>query len=162
MLMGPVRSSKDYNATIAFIEQVKRADYDLFMIGAVDVKNSVRIIGRYILDYLGGLAKRVNIWKAPAITISLIMEWRKQLYLGGKNNGSDAGIQGLTLHSIYLTEINLLNEDFINQAIKRTSSFKDAKIYGTMNPKGPKHYFRLQFLNVWEEKYHRQHPEKNG
>jgi PBSX family phage terminase large subunit len=160
MLMGPVRSSKDYNATIAFVEQVKRADYDLFMIGAVDVKNSVRIIGRYILDYLGGLAKRTNYMEAPAIQFPYNGMTKTIIFAGGRNNGSDAGIQGLTLHSIYLTEINLLNEDFINQAIKRTSSFRDAKIYGTMNPKGPKHYFRLQFLNIWEQ-YHKQHPEKN-
>lgn len=160
MIMGPVRSSKDYNATIAFVEQVKRADYDLFMIGAVDVKNSVRIIGRYIFDYLGGLAKRTNYMEAPAIQFPYNGMMKTIIFAGGKNNGSDAGIQGLTLHSIYLTEINLLNPDFISQAIKRTSSFKDAKIYGTMNPKGLKHFFRTQFLDIWES-YHKANPEKN-
>jgi len=159
MIMGAVRASKDYNSTIAFVETVKRADYDLFMVGAVDVKNAMRIIGRYILDYLGGLAKKTIYMEAPAITFPYNGYQKTIIFAGGKNIGSDAGIQGLTLHSIYLTEINLLNEDFVNQSIKRTSSFKDARIFGTFNPKGPKHPFRTNFLEIWI-KYQKDNPSK--
>ena len=95
----------------------------MFMIGAVDVKNALRIQGRYIMDYLGGIAKKTTYLEAPAITFPYNGMTKIIIFAGGKNNGSDAGIQGLTLHSVYFTEINLLNIDFINQAIKRTSSF---------------------------------------
>jgi len=159
LIAGAVRSSKDYNATIAFVEAVKYIDYDLFLVGAVDVKNSMRIIGRYILNYLGGAARKSLYMEAPAITFDYNGFKKTIIFAGGKNNGSDTGIQGLTLGAIYLTEINLLNEDFINQCIKRTSSFKNARIFGTYNPKGSRHWFKLNIFNVWD-KYQKEHPEK--
>jgi len=159
LLMGPIRASKDYNATIAFIETVKKADYDMFMIGAVDVKNAMRIIGRYILNYLGGLAKRTTYMEAPAISFPYNGMTKIIIFAGGKNQNSDMGIQGLTLHSIYLTEINMLDSEFVDQAIKRTSSFEDAKIFGTFNPRGTRHPFMIRHLNIWK-KYQDEHPDK--
>ena len=79
--------------------------------------------------------------EAPAIQFKYNGMIKTIIFAGGKNNGSDAGIQGLTLHSVYLTEINLLHIDFVNQAIKRTSSFADAKIFGSFNPKGTRETF---------------------
>jgi len=160
ILYGAVRSSKDYNMTIAFVETVKRANYDLFLIGGVDVKNSLRIQGRYILDYLGGLAKKTIYMEAPAIQFKYNGMVKTIIFAGGKNNGSDAGIQGLTLHSVYLTEINLLHVDFVNQAIKRTSSFADAKIFGSFNPKGTRDPFKRNILDIWQ-RYQDEHPEKH-
>jgi len=159
LIIGTIRSGKDYTATIAFVEAVKRADYDLFMVGAVDVKNAMRIIGRYILNYLGGLAKKCLYMEAPAIKFKYNGYEKIIIFAGGKNHGSDEGIVGLTLHSIYLTEINILNEEFVNQAIKRTSSFKDAKIFGTFNPKGKKHWFRVKFIDLWKS-YQDLNPDK--
>lgn len=158
LISGAVRSSKDYNATIAFVEAVKRIDYDLFLIGAVDVKNALRIIGRYILNYIP-TARKTMYMEAPAIVFEYNGFSKTIIFAGGKNNGSDIGIQGLTLGAIYLTEINLLNEDFINQAIKRTSSFKEARIFGTYNPKGTRHWFKLNIFNVWNN-YQLEHPDK--
>lgn len=159
LVAGAVRSSKDYNATIAFIEAVKSIDYDLFMVGAVDVKNAMRIIGRYILTYLGGLARKTMYMEAPAIQFSYNGFTKTIIFAGGKNNGSDIGIQGLTLGAVYFTEINLLNEDFINQAIKRTSSFANARIFGTYNPKGTRHWFKTNIFAIWDN-YQKEHPEK--
>lgn len=159
ILIGSVRSGKDYNATIAFIETVKAADFDLFLVGAVDVKNSFRIVGRYILDYLGPMARKTIYLEAPAIQFEYNGMLKTIIFAGGHNKGSDAGIQGITVHSVYFTEINLLNTDFISQAIKRTSSFKDAKIFGTMNPRGLKHWFRREYLDVWSE-YQKNNPDK--
>ena len=103
------------------------------MVGAVDVKNAMRIVGRYILDFLGGVAKQVRYNEAPAIRININGKVKYIIFLGGKNVGSDAAVRGLTLGSVYFTEINLLNMDFIDQAIKRTLTFKDKKrIYGNI------------------------------
>lgn len=159
ILSGAVRSSKDYNATIAFIEAVKYIDYDLFLVGAVDVKNAMRIIGRYILNYLGGLAKKTIYMEAPAIVFEYNGMIKTIIFAGGKNAGSDFSIQGLTIAAVYFTEINLLNEDFINQAIKRTSSFKNARIFGTYNPRGTRHWFKLRIFDIWD-KYQKNNPDK--
>jgi len=158
LISGAVRSSKDYNATIAFIEAVKYIDTDVFLIGAVDVKNALRIIGRYILNYVP-TARKTLYMEAPAIQFEYNGFVKTIIFAGGKNNGSDAGIQGLTIGAVYLTEINLLNIDFILQAVKRTSSFKNARIFGTYNPKGTRHEFKLQVFNIWEQ-YQLEHPDK--
>ncbi len=160
ILCGAVRSSKDYNTTIAFIEAVKSMNYDLFLIGAIDVKNAMRIVGRYIIDYLGGLAKRTTYMEAPAISFTYNGMIKTIIFAGGKNSNSDAGIQGLTIGIVYFTEINLLNPDFINQAIKRTSSFADAKIFGTYNPKNERHWFETDFMNIWKS-YQEANPDKH-
>ena len=85
------------------------------MIGAVDVKNAMRIVGRYIMDFMGGIAKKVKYNEAPAIKINVNGKVKYIIFVGGKNEGSDASVRGLTL-SVYFTEINLLNMDFIDQA----------------------------------------------
>ena len=152
MLVGSVRSAKDYTTTVSFVLNVLKSDYDLHMVGAVDVKNAMRIVGRYILDFLGGVAKQVRYNEAPAIRINVNGKVKYIIFLGGKNVGSDAAVRGLTLGSVYFTEINLLNMDFIDQAIKRTLTFKDKRrIYGTFNPKGIRDPFILKFINQWQK-----------
>ena len=67
------------------------------------------------------------------------------IFIGGKNNGSDSSVRGLTIASLYFTEINLLNLDFIDQAVKRTLTFKDKRrIYATFNPRGARDPFILK------------------
>lgn len=160
MLVGSVRSAKDYTMTIAFVLNVLRSPYDLHMVGAVDVKNAMRIVGRYIMDFMGGVAKKVRYNEAPAIKINVNGKVKYIIFVGGKNKGSDASVRGLTLASVYFTEINLLNMDFIDQAIKRTLTFKDdRRIYGTFNPKGMRDPFILKFINVWN-KEQEQYPNR--
>lgn len=152
MLVGSVRSGKDYSATIAFTLNVLKSDYDLHMIAAVDIKNALRIIGRYILDFLPGISKQTKYQEAPAIAINQDGQMKYIIFVGGKNNGSDAAVRGLTLGSVYFTEINLLNMEFIDQSIKRTLTFKDKRrIYGTFNPKGIRDPFIVRFINQWKK-----------
>ena len=160
MLVGSVRSAKDYTTTIAFVLNVIKSDYDLHMVGAVDVKNAMRIVGRYILDFMGGVAKQVRYNEAPAIRINDNGKTKYIIFLGGKNVGSDSAVRGLTLGSVYFTEINLLNMDFIDQSIKRTLTFKGTRrIYGTFNPKGKRDPFITRFINQWE-KEQEQYPDR--
>lgn len=158
IISGAIRSSKDYNATIAFVECIKDIDYDLFLVGAVNVKNAMAIIGRYILSYMGGMAVKTTYMEAPAIVFEYNGFTKTIMFAGGAKKGSDEAIQGLTLGAVYFTEINLLNEDFINQAIKRTASFENARIFGTYNPKGTRHWFKLNLFNIWE-KYQIENPD---
>ena len=131
---------------------VLRSDTDLHLVAAVDVKNSMRIIGRLILDFLPGISRQRRFNEAPCIEINQNGRKKYIIFAGGKNDGSDSGVRGITLGSVYFTEINLLNLDFIDQAIKRTLTFKDKRrIYGTFNPKGTKDPFILRFINQWQK-----------
>lgn len=152
IIIGSIRSGKDYSATIAFVLNILNSDYDLHMIAAVDIKNCLRIIGRYVLDFLGPLARQCKYQEAPAICINCNNKKKYIIFVGGKNNGSDSAVRGLTLASVYFTEINLLNLDFVDQAIKRTLTFKDKRrIYATFNPKGIRDPFMLRFVNLWQK-----------
>lgn len=152
MLVGSVRSGKDYATTIAFVLNVMKSPYDLHLVGAVDVKNAMRIVGRYILDFMGGISRKIKYNEAPAIQISVNGVTKYIIFVGGRNVGSDDAVRGLTLASVYLTEINLLNMEFIEQVINRTLTFKDERrIYGTFNPKGIRDPFITRFINRWQK-----------
>lgn len=160
ILVGSVRSGKDYSTTIAFCLNVLKSDADLHLVAAVDIKNCLRIIGRYILDFLPVISRQCKYNEAPAISINQNGRIKYIVFAGGKNAGSDAGIRGLTLGSVYFTEINLLNLDFIDQAIKRTLTYKDKKrVYATFNPRGIRDPFMLKFVNQWQ-KEQEQFPER--
>ena len=148
ILVGSVRSGKDYCATIAFCLNVLKSDAVIHLVAATDVRNCLHIIGKYCLDFLHGISYQTKYHEAPAICINQNDRKKYIIFIGGKNNGSDASVRGLTLGSVYFTEINLLNMDFIDQAIKRTLTYKDARrIYGTFNPKGIRDPFILRFVN---------------
>lgn len=152
ILVGSVRSGKDYCATIAFCLNVLKSDAELHLIAATDVRNCLQIIGQYILDFLPGVAYRRRYNEAPSIEIKHNGKTKHIIFAGGKNVGSDRGIRGITIGSVYFTEINLLNMNFIDQAIKRTLTFKDKrKIYATFNPKGIRDPFIVKFINLWQK-----------
>ena len=70
VLVGSVRSGKDYSSTIAFTLNVLKSDFDLHCICAVDVKNAMRIVGKIILDFLPGIARKTKYNEAPCIQIN--------------------------------------------------------------------------------------------
>lgn len=152
ILVGSVRSGKDYCATIAFCLNVLKSDAETHLIAATDVRNCLQIIGQYILDFLPGIAYRRRYNEAPSIEINQNGKIKHIIFAGGKNTGSDSSIRGITIGSVYFTEINLLNMEFIDQSIKRTLTFKDKRrIYGTFNPKGIRDPFIVRFINQWKK-----------
>ena len=70
------------------------------------------------------------------------------IFVGGYHKNSQDTIQGLSLELIYLTEANLLNDDFISQCLNRMASYSNPSLYITINPMGPKHKFYVNFLDI--------------
>lgn len=60
---------------------------------------------------------------------------------GGKDESSYTLLQGITLSGIFLDEVALMPESFVNQAIARTLSEKNAKYWFNCNPESPAHWF---------------------
>ena len=67
-------------------------------------------------------------------------------FFGGKDEGSYALIQGVTLAGVLFDEVALMPQSFVDQAIARTLSFKNAKIWFNCNPEGPNHWFYKEWL----------------
>ena len=70
---------------------------------------------------------------------------------GGKDEGSQDLIQGITLAGILLDEVALMPESFVNQATGRCS-VDGSKFWFNCNPEGPEHWFKKQWVDRRQEK----------
>lgn len=64
---------------------------------------------------------------------------------GGKDEGSAALIQGITLAGILLDEVALMPRSFVEQACARCS-VEGSKLWFNCNPEGPQHWFYLTWI----------------
>jgi len=72
-------------------------------------------------------------------------------FFGGKDEGSQDLIQGMTLAGVYFDEVALMPESFVNQATGRCS-VEGSKYWFNCNPDGPDHYFKLEWIDHLTEK----------
>lgn len=70
---------------------------------------------------------------------------------GGKDEGSQDLIQGITLAGLLLDEVALMPESFVNQAAARCS-VAGSKYWFNCNPAGPEHWFKKQWVDKQQEK----------
>ncbi|WP_432355301.1 PBSX family phage terminase large subunit [Sporosarcina sp. A2] len=70
---------------------------------------------------------------------------------GGKDEGSQDLIQGITLAGMFFDEVALMPESFVSQATARCS-ITGAKFWFNCNPAGPYHWFKQQWLDKSAEK----------
>lgn len=71
---------------------------------------------------------------------------------GGKDESSYTLIQGITLSGLLLDEVALMPESFVNQAIARTLSVPEAKLWFNCNPGNPHHWFYKNWICNADEK----------
>ena len=67
---------------------------------------------------------------------------------GGKDESSYALIQGLTLAGALFDEVALMPRSFVEQAIARTLSYAEAKLWFNCNPDSPTHWFYQEWIQT--------------
>ena len=65
---------------------------------------------------------------------------------GGKDESSYELLQGITLSGIFLDEVALMPESFVNQAVARTLSEPKSRYWFNCNPEGPTHWFYRNWI----------------
>ena len=70
---------------------------------------------------------------------------------GGKDEGSQDLIQGITLAGVFFDEVALMPESFVNQATARCS-VEGSKFWFNCNPANPQHWFKREWIDKREEK----------
>jgi PBSX family phage terminase large subunit len=70
---------------------------------------------------------------------------------GGKDEGSQDLIQGITLAGIFFDEVALMPESFVNQGTGRCS-VEGSKFWFNCNPAGPMHWFKVNWIDKSKEK----------
>lgn len=79
-------------------------------------------------------------------------ETENDFYLfGGKDEGSQNLIQGITLAGVFLDEVALMPESFVNQATGRCS-VEGSKFWFNCNPESPDHFFKIEWIDKLHEK----------
>ena len=75
-----------------------------------------------------------------------------EFYLfGGKDEGSQDLIQGITLAGVFFDEVALMPESFVNQATGRCS-VEGSKFWFNCNPEGPEHFIKTEWIDKITEK----------
>lgn len=70
---------------------------------------------------------------------------------GGKDERSQDLIQGITLAGVFLDEVALMPESFVNQATGRCS-VDGSKMWFNCNPEFPSHWFKAEWIDKADEK----------
>ncbi len=70
---------------------------------------------------------------------------------GGKDEGSQQLVQGITAAGAFFDEVALMPESFVNQATGRCS-VEGSKFWFNCNPAGPMHWFKVGWIDKCKEK----------
>ena len=147
---GAVRSGKTTAVAVSFILWAMECYHDTsFAICGKTVGACRRNVVQPLRSAVAGLYKV----RASGNVMELSRGKRKnRFYLfGGKDEGSAALIQGMTLGGVLLDEAALMPRSFVEQAMARCS-VEGAKIWMSLNPEGPTHWLYTEWICKAAEK----------
>lgn len=146
---GSVRSGKTVSMSFSFVLWAMETFYD------VDLGMAGKTIGALRRNVINPLKRILR-----ARRNFIVKDRRSDNYLeitykgrtnrfhlfGGKDEGSQELIQGMTLAGIFFDEVALMPESFVNQATSRCS-ITGSKYWFNCNPAGPFHWFKKEWLD---------------
>nr|DAG65915.1 MAG TPA: large terminase [Caudoviricetes sp.] len=155
---GAVRSGKTLIMSFVFIFWAM-SNFD---------KTSFGICGKTVTSAEKNIIKPLQQLEQPYYAMSYkisnrmltVRNGRKENYFyifGGKDESSYTLIQGSTLAGVLFDEVALMPQSFVDQAIARTLSFHNAKIWFNCNPESPSHWFYNEWLTNPERKFKHLH-----
>lgn len=150
---GSVRSGKTVSMGISFLLWAMSCfEGTDFAICGKTITSVKRNLADELADYCsrGGFEVRL---KASQNMFTVRHRGRvNRFYLfGGKDEGSAALIQGMTLGGVLLDEVALMPRSFVEQAIARCS-LPRSRLWFNCNPDNPSHWFYLEWIKKAEEK----------
>lgn len=155
---GAVRSGKTIVMTLSFVLwAMTYFNHTNFAICGKTVSNAERNILRPFQQIEGmpfALSYKIS------NRMLTVQSGNKENYFylfGGKDESSYALIQGLTLAGVLFDEVALMPQSFVDQAIARTLSFANAKIWFNCNPESPNHWFYKEWITNEQRKYKHLH-----
>jgi PBSX family phage terminase large subunit len=154
---GSVRAGKTLSNSFAFV------DWSMTNFDGVNFILSGKTIESFRRNVLKDLKKVIlqegytvqEKRKENLIIISNDKTENHYYIFGGKDEGSQDLVQGVTAAGAFFDEVALMPESFVNQAIARCS-IEGAKLWFNCNPGSPFHWFKLGWIDKAKEKkmYH--------
>ena len=146
---GAVRSGKTIMMTIAFIEwAMAKFDGLSFGICGKTVRSAERNIIAPLMG-IGSVRKKYAVKYSRSISLMTVTRGDRTNHFyvfGGKDESSYMLIQGITLAGVLFDEVALMPRTFVDQAIARTLSIDNAKLWFNCNPKNPNHWFYKEWV----------------
>ncbi|MGM9591625.1 MAG: PBSX family phage terminase large subunit [Oscillospiraceae bacterium] len=150
---GAVRSGKTLCMGISFIcWAMRRFDNERFGICG-KAKTSIR---RNLIEPLLPVLRDIGFEVTDLVSKGLIeiaYKGRRNSFwlFGGKDEGSQSLIQGVTLAGVLMDEVVLMPRSFVEQACARCS-VAGSKIWFNCNPESPRHWFYLEWIKKADER----------
>lgn len=145
---GAVRSGKTTCMSFAFITWAfKRFNGMNFALCGKTVRSAERNILRPLMS-LTYMRKHYTMKYNSTAHMLEISKGGKTNYFwifGGKDESSYTLIQGITLAGVFLDEVALMPQSFVNQALARCS-VEGAKYWFNCNPENPAHWFYNEWI----------------
>lgn len=150
---GAVRSGKTVCMTLSFISWAffRFRDTSFALCG-----KTITSLRRNILTPVLPLLRELGFECTEKVSQNIVCIRRgkkeNRFYLfGGKDEGSAALIQGMTLGGVLFDEVALMPRSFVEQAMARCS-LQNAKLWFNCNPENPYHWFYTEWIQKTEDK----------
>lgn len=150
---GAVRSGKTTVMTYSFIMWAMAGFSGVsFAICGKTISSARRNILDHIMRICGIMKFGVN-YRRSENRIDISMGGRRNSFylFGGKDEGSAALIQGMTLGGVLFDETALMPRSFVEQAVARCS-LPNAKLWFNCNPANAGHWFKREWIDKAAEK----------
>ena len=150
---GAVRSGKTFALSVSFflwaMARFQRQKFGLCAASIGGVRRNLLAQARPVLTGLGFRWEEV----VSRNEVTLRGGGRENTFylFGGRDEGSFASIQGLTLAGVLLDEAALMPRSFVEQAAARCS-VQGGRVWFSCNPAGPEHWFYKEWIRKAEEK----------
>ena len=150
---GAVRSGKTLCMSVSFVTWAFSAFSDSsFALCGKTIASLRRNVVTVILPILRELGFECNEkYSRNLIEITYSGRTNRFYLFGGKDEGSAALIQGMTLAGVLLDEVTLMPRSFVEQALARCS-VDGSKMWFNCNPEHPMHWFHEEWIKKKDEK----------
>ena len=149
---GSIRSSKTVSMSIGFILwSCSCFNGKTFAICGKTIESLRRNVITQLPTLFEGLCKITERKRENLMVVSLDGRVNKYYLFGGKDEGSAALIQGMTLAGVMFDEVALMPRSFVEQALARCS-VERSKFWFNCNPDTPEHRFYREWIQKHKKK----------
>lgn len=150
---GAIRSGKTVSISLSFVFWAMSAFSDqIFIMAGKTVGSFRRNVLDTLLPMLRSRGYTVDEYRSDNLLVITRGKVTNYFYVfGGKDEGSQDLVQGLTAAGGFFDEVALMPESFVNQAVARCS-VTGRKLFFNCNPGSPIHWFKLNWIDKRKQK----------
>lgn len=150
---GAIRSGKSLSMSLSFVLwAMTNFDGQIFAMCGKTVGSFRRNVLFWLKVMLKGRGYKLT--EKISNNLCIISDGKRENYFyifGGRDESSQDVIQGVTLAGIFLDEVVLMPQSFVNQATGRCS-VEGSKMWFNCNPGSPSHWFKTDWIDKAKDK----------